>query len=135
MGSPDRTARSLPISMSKGGHMKRIRNQIVTVIAGLGVAGLACAQGSQPQTAPGTVPVPKASSQPGLGTSTPTPAKPAAAKPVSKKPETISSTKQFAEHTGLARASEVIGLSVKDVAGKDAGKIEDLMLDAHGHVA
>ncbi len=88
------------------------------------------------------MPVPNASPQPGLnssasGTSTATPAKPTAAatKPVAKKPETISSTKQFAEHTGLARASEVVGLSVKDVADKDAGKIEDLLMDARGHVA
>ena len=28
-----------------------------------------------------------------------------------------------------------MGLSVKDVADKDAGKIEDLMMDARGHVA
>jgi hypothetical protein len=118
--------------------MQRISKQFVTIIAGLSVAGLAWAQGTQSQTSPGTVPVPKASPQPGLGTSTPSNAalaKPAATKPVSKKPETISSTKQFSEHTGLARASEVIGLSVKDVADKDAGKIEDLMMDARGHIA
>src|SRR5262245_23837125 len=113
--------------------MHRISKQLVTIIAGLSLAGLACAQGTPAQTSPGTVPVPKASPQPGLGTSPP--AKAAATKPVSKKPETISSTKHFAEHTGLARASEVIGLSVKDVADKDAGKIEDLRIDAHGHVA
>jgi hypothetical protein len=122
--------------------MQRISKQFVSIIAGLSVAGLAWAQSTQPQTSPGTVPVPKASPQPGVGTSTSSstpssaaPAKPAATKAVSKKPETISSTKQFAEHTGLARASEVIGLSVKDVADKDAGKIEDLMMDARGHVA
>ena len=124
--------------------MQRISKQCVSIIAGLSVAGLAWAQGTQTQTSPGTVPVPKASPQPGGGfatsSSTPSstaPAKPTAAatKPVSKKPEIISSTKQFAEHTGLARASEVIGRSVKDVADKDAGKIEDLMIDARGHVA
>jgi BON domain/PRC-barrel domain len=118
--------------------MQRISKQFVSIIAGLSVAGLAWAQGTQTQTSPGTVPVPKASPEPGPSTSTPSsaaPAKPAAMKPISKKPETISSTKQFAEHTGLARASEVIGLSVKDVADKDAGKIEDLMMDARGHVA
>jgi hypothetical protein len=122
--------------------MHRIGKQIASVVAGLSLAGLACAQTSQTQTSPGTVPVPKASPQPGLngsasGTSTAAPAKPTAAatKPAAKKPETISSTKRFAEHTGLARASEVVGLSVKDVADKDAGKIEDLLMDAHGHVA
>ena len=122
--------------------MHRVGKQIVSIVAGLSLAGLASAQTSQTQTSPGTVPVPKASSQPGFnspasGTSTAAPAKPTAAatKPAAKKPETISSTKQFAEHTGLARTSEIVGLSVKDVADKDAGKIEDLMMDARGHVA
>jgi hypothetical protein len=121
--------------------MHRVSKQIVSIVAGLSLAGLASAQTSQTQTAPGTVPVPKASSQPGLNSpasgTTAAPAKPTAAtaKPVAKKPESISSTKQFSEHTGLARTSEIVGLSVKDVADKDAGKIEDLMMDARGHVA
>jgi|SwirhirootsSR2_FD_contig_121_255722_length_888_multi_7_in_0_out_0_1 hypothetical protein len=128
--------------------MNHIGKQVVAVIAGLSIAGLAWAQSTQSGTAPGTVPVPKNSAQPGFtgsSTGTPTtppantpPAKPAttaATKPVAKKPETISSTKQFSEHTGLARSSEIVGLSVKDVADKDAGKIEDLMMDARGHIA
>ena len=122
--------------------MHRVGKQIVSIVAGVSLASLAWAQTSQPQTSPGTVPVPKASSQPGVssqgsGTSTAAPSKStnSATKPVAKKPETISSTKQFSEHTGLARTSEIVGLSVKDVAGKDAGKIEDLMTDARGHVA
>ena len=111
--------------------MHRVSKQIVGIVAGLSLAGLTSAQTSQTQTSPGTVPVPKASSQPGFnspasGTSTAAPSKPAVAatKPAAKKPETISSTKEFAEHTGLARTSEIVGLSVKDVADKDAGKIE-----------
>jgi hypothetical protein len=124
--------------------MHHIGKQVVSIIAGLSLAGIAWAQGTQSGTAPGTVPVPKSGTQPGFtgsttsGTPSATPAKPttsAATKPVAKKPETISSTKQFAEHTGLTRASEVVGLSVKDVADKDAGKIEDLLMDARGHIA
>jgi hypothetical protein len=46
----------------------------------------------------------------------------------------IKDTKRFSEHAGLYRASSVVGSSVKDLAGKDAGKIEDLLLDHDGHV-
>lgn len=51
----------------------------------------------------------------------------------SKTAEPIKDTKRFAEHTGLFRASAFIGSGVKDVTGKDAGKIEDLLLDHRGH--
>ncbi len=61
-------------------------------------------------------------------------AKPAAGK-VSKSAEPITNTKRFAEHTGLYRASSVVGSGVKDLAGKDAGKIEDLLVDYKGNVA
>jgi hypothetical protein len=60
--------------------------------------------------------------------------KPAAGQ-VSKSAEPISNTKRFAEHTGLYRASSVVGSGVKDLAGKDAGKIEDLLVDYKGNVA
>ena len=63
-----------------------------------------------------------------------TPAKPAA-KEVTKSAEPIRDTKRFAEHTGLFRSSTVVGSSVKDLAGKDAGKIEDLLLEHDGDVA
>ena len=46
----------------------------------------------------------------------------------------ITDTKRFADNTGLFRATSVVGSGVKDVAGKDAGKIEDLLLDHRGHV-
>ncbi len=65
--------------------------------------------------------------------------KPAAPKSVagqvSKSAEPITNTKRFAEHTGLYRASSVVGSGVKDLAGKDAGKIEDLLVDYKGNVA
>jgi osmotically-inducible protein OsmY len=61
-------------------------------------------------------------------------AKPAAGH-VSKSAEPIKDTKRFAEHTGLYRASSVVGSAVKDLAGKDAGKIEDLLVDYKGNVA
>jgi hypothetical protein len=115
--------------------------QLVTIIAGLSVAGLSWAQGTQPSSSPGTVPVPKSSTQPGFngaasGAPASTPAKTATAtKPAAKKPAEISNTKRFAESTGLTRTSEVMGLSVKDVADKDAGKIEDLLVDLHGKVS
>jgi hypothetical protein len=51
-----------------------------------------------------------------------------------KNAEQINDTKRFAEHTGLYRASSVVGSGVKDLADKDAGKIEDLLLDHRGHV-
>ena len=59
------------------------------------------------------------------------PPKPAT-KQAAKNAEPIKNTKGFAEHTNLFRASSVIGSSVKDYAGKDAGKIEDLLLDHDG---
>ena len=46
--------------------MHRVGKQFVSIVAGLSLAGLASAQTSQTQTSPGTVPVPKASSQPGF---------------------------------------------------------------------
>jgi hypothetical protein len=49
--------------------------------------------------------------------------------------EPIRDTKRFAEHTGLFRSSSVVGSSVKDLAGKDAGTIEDLLVDSRGAVA
>jgi len=58
--------------------------------------------------------------------------KPAATGQPSKTAAPIKDTKRFAEHTGLFRASSLVGSSVKDVAGKDAGKIEDLLLDHRG---
>jgi hypothetical protein len=51
-----------------------------------------------------------------------------------KNAEPITDTKRFAEHTGLYRASSVVGSGVKDLTNKDAGKIEDLLLDHRGHV-
>lgn len=57
----------------------------------------------------------------------------AATAPPSKTAEPIKDTKRFAEHTGLFRASAFIGSSVKDVTGKDAGKIEDLLVDHRGY--
>jgi BON domain/PRC-barrel domain len=58
----------------------------------------------------------------------------AAGPPVSKNAAPIMDTKRFADNTGLFRATSVVGSAVKDVAGKDAGKIEDLLLDHRGHV-
>jgi hypothetical protein len=103
----------------------------------LGVASLAFAQSAQPQTAPGTVPVPKPGSEapkPGSDKTAPGTAAQTPAKPAVKKTEPIESTKRFAEHTGLARTSAVVGMAVKDVAGKDAGKIEDLLADSRGQI-
>jgi hypothetical protein len=54
---------------------------------------------------------------------------------ISKGTEPIKDTKGFAEHTGLSRASAVIGSAVKDLAGKDAGKVEDLLLEHDGDAA
>jgi hypothetical protein len=63
------------------------------------------------------------------------PPKPAAATgQPAKNAEQINDTKRFAEHTGLYRATSVVGSGVKDLADKDAGKIEDLLLDHRGHV-
>ena len=64
--------------------------------------------------------------------------KPAASTPAgqaAKSPEPIKETKRFAEHTGLFRSSAVVGSTVQDLAGKDAGKIEDLLVDSRGDVA
>jgi BON domain-containing protein/PRC-barrel domain protein len=68
--------------------------------------------------------------------SSPKPASPklAASGQPAKAVEPINDTKRFAEYSGLHRASSVMGSSVKDLAGKDAGKIEDLLLDHRGHV-
>jgi len=63
------------------------------------------------------------------------PPKPAAKGQISKTAEPIKDTKHFAEHTGLFRSSSVVGSNVKDLAGKDAGKIEDLLLNHEGDVA
>lgn len=51
-----------------------------------------------------------------------------------KSSQQIQDTKRFAENTGLFRASTVIGSNVKDAFGKDAGKVEDLMLDFRGDI-
>jgi len=51
-----------------------------------------------------------------------------------KASQQIQDTKRFAENTGLFRASTVIGSNVKDASGKDAGKVEDLMLDFRGDI-
>ena len=64
--------------------------------------------------------------------------KPAASTPTgqaAKSPEPIKDTKRFAEHTGLFRSSAVVGSTVQDLEGKDAGKIEDLLVDSRGDVA
>jgi sporulation protein YlmC with PRC-barrel domain len=58
----------------------------------------------------------------------------AATAPASKNAAPITDTKRFAENTGFFRASSVVGSAVKDVTGKDAGKIEDLLLDHRGHI-
>jgi BON domain/PRC-barrel domain len=125
--------------------MSSMVRHVCAVVTSLSLVGLAAAQGTQGTTTkPGTVPVPQSSQdKSGFGsssqsTATPatTPAKaPTPAKAAAKHPEAIQSTKRFAEHTGLVRTSEVVGLSVKDAAGKDAGKIEDLLMDARGDVA
>jgi hypothetical protein len=53
-----------------------------------------------------------------------------------KKPaQAIPSAKRFAERTGLVRSGELIGMNVRDAVGKDAGKIEDLLLDPNGEIA
>jgi hypothetical protein len=67
-------------------------------------------------------------------TAKPPAAKTTAATQPAKNAEPIKDTKKFAEHTGLYRSSSVVGSSVKDLAGKDAGKVEDLLLDHNGHV-
>ena len=61
------------------------------------------------------------------------PAKTAASAPA--KTGEIKDTKRFAENSGLSRVSAVIGSAVKDLSDKDAGKIEDLLVDHKGHVA
>ena len=64
--------------------------------------------------------------------------KPAASTPAgqaAKSAEPIKDTKRFAEHTGLFRSSAVVGSTVQDLEGKDAGKIEDLLVDSRGDVA
>jgi osmotically-inducible protein OsmY len=68
----------------------------------------------------------------GAQSATKPPVKAAASTPA--KTGEIKDTKRFAENTGLSRASSVIGSSVKDLSDKDAGKIEDLLVDHRGHV-
>jgi sporulation protein YlmC with PRC-barrel domain len=60
------------------------------------------------------------------GASAQTPVKPASG--------SIKDTKRYAEHAGLFRSSAVVGSSVKDLNGKDAGKVEDLLLEPDGDV-
>ena len=97
------------------------------VVAVLSLVGLGFAQSGQPQTAPGTTPVPK----PGVEK----PAVQAPSKAPVKKAEPIQNTKRFAEHTGLTRTAQVVGTAVKDASGKDAGKIEELLMDSRGQIA
>jgi hypothetical protein len=66
---------------------------------------------------------------------TPSPSGSAATGQPAKSAEPIKDAKRFAEHTGLIRASSVVGSTVKDLAGKDAGKVEDLFVDPRGSVA
>lgn len=56
-------------------------------------------------------------------------------KPTAKDAEPIQDTKRFAEHAGLFRASALIGGGVKDLVGRDAGRIEDLLVEHDGDVA
>src|SRR5262245_10014360 len=134
---PDR--RAFHSSSSRGMLMSSILGHVCAVVASLSLVGVAIAQGTT--TKPGTVPVPQSSQDKStFGSASPSTAAPAAkapspAKAAAKQPETIQSTKRFAEHTGLVRTSDVVGLHVKDAAGKDAGKIEDLLMDARGDVA
>ena len=58
----------------------------------------------------------------------------AAGTPASKNAAPITDTKRFAANTGLFRTTSVVGSGVKDVTGKDAGKLEDLLVDHRGHV-
>jgi hypothetical protein len=120
--------------------MSSLVRYVSAVVASLSLVGLASAQGTT--TKPGTVPVPQSSQdKSGFGSSSPTatpattpPKAPTPAKPLAKQPEVIQSSKRFAEHTGLVRTSDVVGLNVKDATGKDAGKIEDLLIDARADV-
>lgn len=105
--------------------------QLTGVVATLSLAALAFAQTSQSQTSPGTVPVPK----PGVEKAAPASTPPSPSKATAKKIEPVQSTKRFAEHSGLARTSAVVGTTVKDASDKDAGKIEDLLMDSRGQVA
>ena len=82
---------------------QRIATHLIAVVVALGVGGPAFAQSSQPQTAPGTVPVPK----PGV-----------------EKPAAGGSALAY---TGLTRTSAIVGISVKDASDQEAGKIEDLL--------
>jgi sporulation protein YlmC with PRC-barrel domain len=58
----------------------------------------------------------------------------AASAPASPNAAPTQDTKRSAENTGLFRATSVVGSPVKDVSGKDAGKVEDLLLDHRGRV-
>jgi hypothetical protein len=70
----------------------------------------------------------------GIDASAQSPTVVAGSTPASTNAAPIQNTKGFAENTGLFRATSVVGSAVKDVSGKDAGKIEDLLLDHRGHV-
>jgi sporulation protein YlmC with PRC-barrel domain len=93
-----------------------MKGRVVTVITSVALAGLL-----------GTTTDVNAQSSPK--------AAPKVATTPSKSAEPIKDTKRFAEHTGLFRASSVVGSSVKDLDGKDAGKIEDLLVDHEGDIS
>src|SRR5262245_23638461 len=109
--------------------MSPIVKHLGTLAVSVAFVGLACAQTATSQTKPGTVPVtPSNQDKSGFGNTTPAtagsasaPAKPPTpAKAAARQPEAIQSTKRFAEHTGLVRTSEVVGIEVKDAADKNA---------------
>ncbi|MGH7322425.1 MAG: BON domain-containing protein [Candidatus Rokuibacteriota bacterium] len=95
-----------------------------TVIASLALASLLGAPEIFAQTQPKVTEPPKQVEP-----------KAKATQPMAKTTTPIQSTKRFSERTGLSRASTISGMSVKDATGKDAGKIEDLMVDSRGEVA
>jgi hypothetical protein len=95
--------------------MRGIVAQLAGVVAILSVAALVFAQTSQSQTSPGTVPVPKPEVEkaaPGSTTLAPSEA-------TAKKTEPIQSTKRFAEHSGLARTSAVVGGGHEEVSARE----------------
>jgi hypothetical protein len=93
-----------------------MNSRMGTIITAVTLTGVLAAAGANAQQSPAK------------------PAKPATGA-ASKSAEPIRDTKRFAEHTGLFRSSTVVGSSVKDLDGKDAGKIEDLLLEHDGDVA
>jgi len=90
-----------------------MKSQVCALIASVALAGLLGATDAYGQSTP----------------------KVAAATPAPKNAAPITDPKRFAENTGLFRGSSVVGSAVKDVGGKDAGKIQDLLLDHRGHVS